>query len=76
MSVQSTVLYRATLGTWTTAQVDDLDSVLQSLYRNIYKMMPSYPGDLLQLPTQWGGTSVQQHQEETSGLQVGSNSQE
>ena len=53
MSIQSTVLYRATLGTWTTKQVDELDGVLQALYRKIFKMMPGYPGELIQLPTQW-----------------------
>ncbi len=37
MSIQSTVLYRATLSSWTTAQVDELDSVLQTLYRKIFK---------------------------------------
>ena len=42
MSVQSTILYRATLGTWTTEQVAELDGVLQSLYRKIYKIMPGY----------------------------------
>ena len=55
MSIQSTVLYRATLSSWTTEQVDELDSVLQSLYRKIYKMMPGYPNELIQLPNEWGG---------------------
>ena len=49
MSVQSTVLYRATLGTWSTEQVATLDGVLQSLYRKVYKIMPGYPGQLIQL---------------------------
>ena len=40
MSLHSTVLYRATLGTWTTEQVNELDNVLQTLYRKIYIMMP------------------------------------
>ena len=59
MSIQSTVLYRDMLSSWTTAQVDELDSVLQTLYRKIFKMMPGYPNELIQLPNEWGGLGCQ-----------------
>ena len=59
MSVHSTILYRATLGTWTAQQISELDGVLQSLYRKIFKMMPGYAGELIQLPLQWGGLGCQ-----------------
>ena len=55
MSIQSTVLYRATLSSWTTEQVDELDGVLQTLYRKIYNMMPGHPSELIQLPNELGG---------------------
>ena len=59
MSLNSTVLYRATLGTWSTHQLNQLDSELQSLYKKIFRMMPGYAGELIQLPTEWGGLGCQ-----------------
>ena len=36
-----------------------LDAALQTLYRKIYRMMPGYPGELIQLPREWGGLGCQ-----------------
>ena len=48
-------MYYGTLASWSVAQHKKFDSVMNSLYEKVYKLMPGTANDLLALPNELGG---------------------
>ena len=55
LSVNSVIMYYGTLESWSVAQHKKFDSVMNSLYKKVYKLMPGTANDLLALPNELGG---------------------
>ena len=55
LSVNSVIMYYGTLASWSVAQHKKFDSVMNSLYKKVYKLMPGTANDLLALPNELGG---------------------
>ena len=55
LSVNSVIMYYGTLASWSVAQHKKFDSVMNNLYRKVYKLMPGTASDLLALPNELGG---------------------
>ena len=55
LSVNSVIMYYGTLASWSVAQHKQFDSVMNNLYRKVYKLMPGTANDLLALPNELGG---------------------
>ena len=55
LSVNSVIMYYGTLSSWSVAQHKKFNSVMNSLYRKVYKLMPGTANDLLALPNKLAG---------------------